>query len=163
LIAVGLATLAAAALILALHPSFLFVSFAEVLHGVTAGLMTPAIAAVSLGIVGRRALSSRVGRNYMFSAAGNALTAAGMGALGSYVGISAIFFAAAALTSPALLALSFVRADEIDHDRARNAGKDRKGQATLQGFTVLLRNRELLWFTCAAVLFQLANASMLPL
>jgi predicted MFS family arabinose efflux permease len=163
LIALGLVTLASAALILALHPTFLFVSFAEVLHGVTAGIMTPAIAAVSLGIVGRRALSSRVGRNHMFNGAGNALTAAGMGALGSYVGSSAIFFAAAALTLPALLALSFVRGDEIDHDRARNAGKDHEGRATLQGFTVLLRNRELLWFTCSAVLFQLANGSMLPL
>ena len=56
LIALGLVTLASAALILALHPTFLFVSVAEVLHGVTAGIMTPAIAAVSLGIVGRRAL-----------------------------------------------------------------------------------------------------------
>ena len=163
LIAGGIITIAAAALILALDPTFLLVTLAEILHGVTAGIMTPAIAAISLGIVGRRALSSRVGRNHLFNAAGNALTGAGMGALGAYVGNSAIFFAAAALAIPALVALGFVRADEIDYDRARNAGKDQKGRATLQGFKVLFKNRELLWFTCSAVLFQLANASMLAL
>jgi len=163
LIATGIITLAAAALILALHPTFLFVSLAETLHGVTAGIMTPAIAAISLGIVGRRAMSSRIGRNHRFNAAGNALTAAGMGALATYVGKSMIFFAAAALTLPALLALSFIRRDEIDHDRARNAGKDQEGRPALQGFTALLKNRQLLWFTCGAILFQLADASMLAL
>ncbi len=163
LIAAGIITIAAAALILALHPTFLFVVLAEILHGVSAGIMTPAIAAVSLGIVGRRAMSSRVGRNQRFNAAGNALTAAGMGALGSYVGKSTIFFAAAAMAFPALLALSFVRSDEIDYDRARNAGKDQEGRPTLQGFLVLLKNRQLLWFTCGAILFQLADASMLAL
>jgi MFS family permease len=56
-----------------------------------------------------------------------------------------------------------VRKDEIDYDRARNAGKDREGRATLQGFSVLFKNRQLLWFTCGAVLFQLADASMLAL
>jgi|SRR5579871_302725 len=163
LIAAGIVAIAAAALILAFRLTFLFVTLAEILHGVTAGIMTPAIAAVSLGIVGRRALSSRIGRNHMFDAAGNALTAAAMGALGSYVGKSTIFFAAAALTLPALIALSYVRRDEIDYDRARNAGKDQEGRPTLQGFTALLGNRQLLWFTCGAILFQLADASMLAL
>jgi hypothetical protein len=35
-----------------------------ILHGLTAGLVTPAIAAISLGLVGRRAMSVRTGRNY---------------------------------------------------------------------------------------------------
>jgi predicted MFS family arabinose efflux permease len=125
--------------------------------------MTPAIAAISLGIVGRRAMSCRVGRNHRFDAAGNALTAAAMGALGSYVGKNMIFFAAAGLTLPALVALSFVHKDEIDYDRARNAGKDDQGRPTLQGLGALLKNRQLLWFACSAALFQLADVSMLAL
>jgi hypothetical protein len=60
------------------------------LHGVTAGLITPAIAAISLGLVGRQAMSSRIGRNYRFSGAGNALPAAAMGTLGSYLSKSSI-------------------------------------------------------------------------
>ena len=91
LVAIGVCMLAAAALIFALHPTFLFVTFAELLHGSTAGIIGPAIGAISLGIVGRRAMSCRIGRNHRFEAAGNALTAGIMGALGSYVGKSAIF------------------------------------------------------------------------
>ena len=163
LIAVGIIIIGCAALILALYPTFLFVTAAEILHGLAAGIITPAIAAISLGIVGRRAMSSRVGRNQRFDGAGNALTAAGMGALGSYLGMNTIFFAAAALTLPALIALHFVRADEIDHNRARNAGKDQEGRPTLQGLSVIVKNRQFFWFTCGVVLFQLADASMLPL
>jgi MFS family permease len=163
LVAAGVIMIAIAALILALHPTFLFVLIAELLHGATAGIMTPAIAAISLGIVGRRALSSRIGRNHRFEGAGNALTAAVMGALGSYVGTNTIFLAAAALTLPALVALAFIRKDEINHDRARNAGKDRKGRPTLQSLAVLFKNRQLLWFACSAALFQLADASMITL
>jgi MFS family permease len=163
LVAAGIVMIATAASALALHPTFLFVAFAEVLHGLTAGLITPAIAAISLGLVGRRAMSCRIGRNYGFSAAGNALTAAAMGALGSYVGRSSIFLAAAGLTVPALVALGFVRKEEIDHDRARNAGRDQDGRTTLQGLSILFENRQLLWFALSAALFQLADASMLTL
>jgi hypothetical protein len=58
------------ALILALMPSFFLVFAAEILHGLSAGILTPAIAAISLGLVGRRAMSVRTGRNYRFDAAG---------------------------------------------------------------------------------------------
>jgi MFS family permease len=142
LVAAGIIMIAAAALILALDPTYPFVLCAEVLHGATAGIMTPAIAAISLGIVGRRAMSSRVGRNHRFEAAGNALTAAIMGALGSYAGNSSIFLVAAGLALPAFIALAFIRKDEINPERARNAGKDQEGRPTLQGLAVLFKNRQ---------------------
>ena len=163
LIATGIIMIAVSAVILALHPTFPFVIVAEALHGATAGILTPAIAAISLGIVGRRAMSGRVGRNYRFDGAGNALTAAAMGGLGSYLSKNSIFLAAAGLTIPALIALSFVRKEEINYDRARNAGKDREGRPTLQGLTALLKNKQLLVFAGSAALFQLADASMLTL
>ena len=163
LIATGIIMIAVSAVILALHPTLPFVIVAEVLHGATAGILTPAIAAISLGIVGRRAMSGRVGRNYRFDGAGNALTAAAMGGLGSYLSKNSIFLAAAGLTIPALIALSFVRKEEINYDRARNAGKDREGRPTLQGLTALLKNKQLLVFAGSAALFQLADASMLTL
>src|SRR5215469_5777043 len=64
LAAIGIGMLCASALILALTPSFALVFLAEILHGLTAGIVTPAIAAISLGLVGRRAMSVRTGRNY---------------------------------------------------------------------------------------------------
>src|SRR5262249_43984293 len=97
LVAAGVLMIAASAVILALRPSFPFVVIAEILHGATAGIVGPAIAAISLGLAGRSGMSCRVGRNFRFAGAGNALTAAAMGGLGAYLSNNAIFFTAAAL------------------------------------------------------------------
>ena len=88
----GFALIAAAALILALQPGFTLVFVAEILQGTSAGLVGPAIAAISLGIAGRHGMSSRIGRNYRFAGAGNAVTAALMGALGAYISNNAILW-----------------------------------------------------------------------
>ena len=121
LAALGIVMTGAAALILAFAPNFFSVLFAQILQGATAGIITPAIGAISLGLVGRSAMAVRTGRNYRYAAGGHALTAALMGAVGAYVAKSAIFVAAAALCIPALIALSFIRSEEIDYARARNA------------------------------------------
>src|SRR6266481_2862477 len=161
LAAIGIGMLCVSALILGLMPSFALVFFAEILHGLTAGIVTPAIAAISLGLVGRRAMSLRTGRNYRFNAAGNALTAGLMGLAGQYFAKSAIFLGAAALCIPALVALSRIRADEIDYARARNAGKGEQAKSYHRIFD-LGRNRKLYIFAACVFLFQLADASLLP-
>jgi MFS family permease len=161
LAAAGILMIGAAALILALAPSFVTVFLAEILHGATAGIITPAIAAISLGLVGRRAMSVRAGRNYRFAAAGHAATAALMGLSGAFFSINAMFIAAAALCIPALFFLSRIRADEIDYARARNA---KKGQAAnVARVFDLVKNRSLVLFAATLVLFQFADASILPL
>ncbi len=162
LAATGLVMIACAALILALEPSFALVVGAEFLEGASAGLIGPAIAAISLGIVGRRAMSARTGRNERFQAAGSALTGLLMGALGSYFGAHTIFLVAAALSIPALIALDFIRSDEIDHARARNA-ETQAGAPRVSRIPALGKNRQLMWFTGCLAMFQLADASMLPL
>jgi len=161
LAALGIGMIGASALTLAVIPSFPLVFAAEVLHGLSAGVITPAIAAISLGLVGRRAMSVRTGRNFRFNAAGNALTASLMGLAGQYFARSAIFFGSAALCIPALLALSRLRADEIDYARARNAGTGEHAQ-TYRLFD-LGKNRNLYVFAACVFLFQLADASMLPI
>ena len=162
LVAIGIAMVGTAALILALKPDFLWVFLAQVLQGSTGGVITPAIAAISLGLVGRQAMSVRTGRNYRFSAGGNALTAGLMGAAGTYLSDSAIFFSAAALCIPALIALSTIRGEEIDYAKARNAVAGKK-TVNLASVFDLAKNRRLVLFAGALMLFQLANASMLPL
>jgi MFS family permease len=106
-------------------------------------------------------MSSRTGRNYRFAAAGHALTAAVMGAAGAYLSESAIFLTAALLCIPALIALASIRADEIDYTRARNAAKGETARPAR--LLDLARNRALLLFAGCITLFQLADASMLPL
>jgi MFS family permease len=161
LAAIGIGMIAVSALILALAPTFGLVFVAETLHGVTGGIVTPAIAAVSLGLVGRRAMSARTGRNFRFDAAGNALTAGAMGLAGQYIAKSAIFFGAAALCVPALIALGCIRGNEIDYARARNAGIG-KHAMSFQRIFDLGKNPKLYIFAACIFLFQFADASMLP-
>jgi MFS family permease len=162
LAAIGIVAICVAALILAVLPNFSAVLLAETLHGATAGIITPAIAAISLGLVGRQAMSMRTGRNYRYSAAGNAITAGVMGFAGAYLFDGAIFLTAAVLCVPALIALSTIPGDEIDYARARNAGKS-KNALTIARVLDLAKNRRLLLFSAAVVAFQLADASMLPM
>ncbi len=162
LIAIGILMIGAAGLILALAPSYLMVLFATTLQGVTGGIVTPAIGAISLGLVGRRAMAVRTGRNYRYAAGGHAVTAALMGLVGVYFEMGAIFIAAASLCIPALVALAFIRPDEIDYARARNAAAGPKAHEVGR-IADLVKNHRLILFTAALVLFQLADASMLPL
>jgi MFS family permease len=148
LAACGFILIATAALILALRPSFSLVFVAETLHGMSAGLVGPAIAAISLGLAGRHGMSSRIGRNYRFAGAGNAVTAAFMGALGAYLSNHAIFMAAAVLCIPALIALNEIRPKEIDYIRARNAAK-RDHTLDLQRLIDFMKNWRLVLFAGA--------------
>jgi MFS family permease len=161
-IAVGIAMIGAAALILAVTPAYIPVLLASLVQGVSGGIITPAIGAISLGLVGRRGMSLRTGRNYRYAAAGHAATAALMGFVGAYFSLSMIFVVAAALCIPALIALTFIRPEEIDYARARNA-KTRDQAPEIGRILDLFKNRGLILFTAAVVLFQLADASLLPL
>ena len=158
----GIAMIGASALILALAPNTFMVFTAEILHGLTASVVTPAVAALSLGLVGRGAMSARTGRNFGYKAAGNALTAGAMGVAGQYIAKSAIFLGTAALCVPALIALGCIRSDEINYARARNAGIA-KSAANFQRLFDVGKNLQLYVFAGCIVLFQFADASMLPI
>ena len=70
------------ALILAFWPRLPFVFIGLVLQGVTGGFLGPAIAAISLGLVGHAALAERLGRNQRFASTGALVGAALMGITG---------------------------------------------------------------------------------
>lgn len=168
--AVSVAAIAVSALALALWPGFLVVMLAMAVHSAASCTLTPAIAAISLGLVGHNQAGERLGRNASFSSVGNAVAAAAMGACGYYVSNDAVFYITAALVVPTLFALSAVRAAEID---SRVAGGHGQGQgdegaaplpgAGLAGLKALATNRALLTFAGCIALFYLANAAMLPL
>jgi MFS family permease len=161
LAAVGILITGASALLLGLAPNFVLVFLAQILQGLTAGIITPAIGAISLGLVGRSAIALRAGRNYRYAAAGHALTAALMGAVGAYLWNGAIFFAAAGLCVPALIALGFIRGDKIDYARARNAA--RSGAKTASPPDALSISSKITSCCCSPPgRFQLADASILP-
>ena len=151
------------ALVLALWPIFIIVVAARVLHAASSCVLGPALAAISLGLVGHAAIGERLGRNARFASVGNGLSAAVMGAIGYLSSSAAVFFVSAALAIPALTSLSRIRADEIDPATA-HGGNPEPQRATLSvGLHLLFHNRPLLVLAVCAALFHLANATMLPL
>jgi len=162
IIAVGVSGLSLGALLIAFLPTFWSVMSAQILIGATSSIFIPAICAISLGIVGHQMFDARQGRNQSFNSAGNVFAAVSMGLLGYFVSNRSIFFFVALCTLPTLLALSIIRADEIDYERARGARKsDDEGKPAKAA--ALLRDRPLLIFLICAVMFHFANAAMLPL
>jgi hypothetical protein len=85
LIALAAARVAVGALAIALFPTFARVVVTQIAIGTADALFPPAIAALSLGLVGPKAFTSRVGRNEAFSHAGTALTALAAGVAGCLV------------------------------------------------------------------------------
>jgi MFS family permease len=162
LIAVGVGALALGALLIALLPTFWSVMSAQVLIGGTSSILGPAICAISLGIVGHHLFDARQGRNQAFNSAGNVFAAVSMGLLGYLVSNRSIFLFVVIGTLPTLFALSRIRADEIDYERARGAREDADGGKPVAA-AVLLKERPLIIFLISAVLFHFANAAMLPL
>jgi predicted MFS family arabinose efflux permease len=162
LVGVGVAAIAAGALLIALFPSFWPVMGAQVLIGGTASVFIPAICAMSLGIVGRVAFDTRQGRNQTFNSAGNVIAAVSMGLLGYVVSNRSIFFFVAILAVPTILVLLLIRPAEIDYELARGANDGEKG-GKADSVRVLFRDRPLVLFLVCAVMFHFANAAMLPL
>lgn len=160
-VAICLGCIAGGSLLIGLFPYFIAVAAGEALHGITGGAVRIAIAAIALGLVGHRALHTRVGRNHRYQSFGNAATAAGMGALGQFVSPGAPFFAAAVLCLPAVAMLSLIRGQEIHYGRARQAPSDDERRATR--WREVLSRRSILVFAAALFLFQFANASAMPL
>ncbi len=154
--AICLSALAYAAL-----PIFPMVLSAAIVHSLASCVLGPAIAAISLGLVGHAAISERLGRNARFASIGNGLAAAVMAGVG-YFSPRAVFIVTVCLLIPAVLALRSIAAGEIDPERAHGAAS-RRVQKPLTKPGELMHNRPLLIFAGCLLLFHLANAAMLPL
>jgi MFS family permease len=162
LIAAGVIALAAGALLIAFFPSFWPVATAQALIGATSSVFMPAIAAISLGIVGHQLFNERQGRNQTFNSAGNVTAAVMMGLIGYFISNRGVFFFVVALAVPTTLSLLLIAPKEIDYELARGCkdGAEDGSPARVRG---LVKDRPLMIFLCSAVLFHFANAAMLPL
>ena len=163
-IAVGASIVILSALILAFWPRLPSVFIALVLQGATGGFLGPAIAAISLGLVGHSALAERLGRNQRFASTGALAGAALMGLVGYLVSYQAIFLIVALLGLPLFVALARIRAVDIHFGRSCGApGHHGVEQPPRAGRRILLKDSRLVIFATSLFLFQLANASVLPL
>jgi MFS family permease len=163
LIAVGVLCLAAGALVIAFLPHFWPVMVAQAVIGSTSGLFIPAVAAISMGLVGPAAFDRRQGRNQTFNSAGNVVSALAMGLLGYYASGRSIFFFVVGMVAPTLLCLRWIDPREIDYEVARGCEPGEENPKSPGGIHELLTDRRVLIFLACAVMFHFANAAMLPL
>jgi MFS family permease len=163
-IAVGTGIVIVSALIFAFWPRLPFVFIGLVLQGVTGGFLGPAIAAISLGLVGHSALAERLGRNQRFASTGALVGAALMGITGYLLSYQSIFLIVVLLGLPLFLALARIRPADVHFGRSCGAPAHHdESQPPRSGRRILLKDFRLVIFGAGLFLFQLANASVLPL
>ena len=170
LVAVSGLAVGAACLAIVWVPGLATVMVAQSLLGAASAVIPPALAALSLGIVGRRRLPARISRNEAFNHAGNLLAAVLAGVLGQYLGHEWIFYLVCAFAVGSAAITALINPREIDHELARGGGVDPEasGHEEVSGkgawsFRQVWHKRELRVFLGAVLLFHLGNAAMLPM
>lgn len=159
---VAITAICISALSYAALPVLPMVLAAAVLQALASCVLGPAIAAISLGLVGHAAIGERLGRNARFASVGTGIAAVAMGACGYLLSARAVFFVTVLLLLPALMTLRQIAEAEIDPERAHGATLGPRDKPSTKT-TDLMRNRPLLIFATCLLLFHLANAAMLPL
>ncbi|WP_316205454.1 MFS transporter [Bradyrhizobium sp. SZCCHNS3004] len=156
----------AASVLLPLMSGFWPITISQSIAHAAGVIFPPAIAAVSLGVVGPAAFAARIGRNESFNHAGNAAAALIAGAAAYALGPTAVFYLMAVMAVGSLASVLAIPERAIDHDLARGLREQRAAPAGGEqpsGLSILLTCRPLLIFAICVALFHLANAAMLPL
>lgn len=149
---------------LTVFSTFEFVITIQALTGMAVAIFPPAVAAITLGLVGPELFAARIGRNEAFNHAGNVGAAALTGVAGYFLGPAWIFYLVTMIAIASMVSVYCVREQDIDHDLARAASPHTLAHGeTTSGIATLLSNRTLLIFALSTTLFHFANAAMLPL
>jgi MFS family permease len=164
-VAIAAAVVAGGCLLLYVVPTMLVVVAAQTAIGAAAAIFPPAVAAITLGLVGRAVMPRQTGRNEAYNHGGNLVAAALAGASAYFLGYGALFVLVAVMAAASAGAVMLIREREIDHELARGADEheDKDDGHGVVGVLELFHDRRILIFVASAVLFHFANAAMLPL
>jgi len=148
-------------------PSQPVVFISQALIGISCAFFGPAIASISLELVGYDKLGLRLGRSGIFSHIGNMLTAILVGLCTAYMSGQAIiglliFFALLAALSALGISKRPVAINNTPVPIAANS-YSKRFYPLLKGLFGLLSTPGSRAFTIAALLYTFANASMLPM
>jgi MFS family permease len=157
---VALLVMGLSALALCVAPSLPVVWGAETGHALASCITTPAIAALTLSVCGHDGFGERLGVNARYAAMGNAASAALLGATAAFISQRSVFLVTAGLVLPAVITLFMIRpSDDLVDDHPALQHPSQRAHWPWQIFT----EPALHVFAVAVVLFQLANAALLPL
>lgn len=156
-IAAALGAITCSVLAMALAPTYPVILSGQTVIGVAGAVIGPALAATSLGLVGRPQLETRIGRNTALTAAGTVTWAISTGLIGHFFGARAMFVYAIVMGAPAIFAALSIRNGDVDAALARGADRDAEPSGA-RWF-----DHRLAVLCACAFLFHLANAAMLTL
>lgn len=164
LIALASVVVTLTCLAIPLAPRFGPVVAAGVIGSVVGTLFAPAIASLSLGIVGPARFPARAGRNEAMFHAGNAACNVAVLGLSAAMGNAVVFWVLAISALASVAAVLAIPERAIDHGLARglDAGAGSHGGHPSR-WQALLASGPLMIFALCGGLFDLANGSMLGL
>ena len=165
-IVLALVVLGIGAIIIFAWPRFWPVLLANSLMAVVGDVFGPAIAALTLGLVARPLLARQMGRNSAFDHAGNVAIALVAGAVGYVFSQRTVFLLVPVFAVLTMIAVLSIPAKAIDYNRARDMEAEpgtAESPTEVAGYSILFKSRPLVIFGLCVMLFQFANAPLLPL
>jgi MFS family permease len=158
----ALIALGAGAVLLFLPPTRLTVWAAQIDHAVASSVMTPVLAALALTLSGHAAFSQRLGFNARYAALGGAAVAALLGLVAQFTSVRSVFLVTALLVVPALASLLLIRPDHYVDPKGQHMALTRARERERRDWSIFT-DPALHVFAAAVLLFQVANAAMLPM
>lgn len=167
-----------ACLVMAFFTTMPVVATGQGLIGIAGAIFPPALAALALGLVGRKKLDRQMGKNQAINSAGNVFAAILLGVAGYYFSLRAMFYVLPVLCGLAILCILRVKNEDVDYEMARGAdcaadSKDQENRSvneTPDSFKSILHGLGQLWndkhvriFLICVVLFHFSNAALMPL
>lgn len=159
LIAAAVILVTAAALVTLLVPDAAVVWGGQIGTAVVGAVVGPALAGLTLGLVGERLFSRQIARNEFWNHAGNFASLFAIFVLVSFFGQQGVIWLMVATALAALAAVAGIDPKRIDHKVARGLARD-EGEPGPSGFTVLFRTRGLILLAVILLVFHWGNAPM---
>jgi len=149
----------AAALVTLLDPTVAIVWIGQIGTAVVGAVIGPALAGLTLGLVGERLFSRQIARNEVCNHGGNLVSLMAVFFVVSMIGQNGMVWLMVVTAFGALAAIAAVDPKEIDHKVARGLGED-EGEPGPSGLKVLLTNRGLILLAMILLIFHFGNAPM---
>lgn len=159
LIAGPVVLVTAGALITLIFTNEVVVWSGQIMTAVVGAVVGPALAGLTLGLVGERMFSHQISRNEFWNHGGNFASLFATYVAVSYFGVSGVIGLMVVTAIGTLIAIAAIDPNRIDHKVARGLGHD-YGKPGPSGFDVLFHERGLILLAIILLIFHFGNAPM---
>lgn len=159
LIAIPVVLVTIGALITLIFTNEVVVWTGQIMTAVVGAVIGPALAGLTLGLVGENLFSRQISRNEFWNHGGNFVSLFATYFAVTAFGISGVIGLMIVTALGTLIAISAIDPKQIDHKVARGLGEDR-GKPGPSGVKVLFKERGLIFLSIILLIFHFGNAPM---